>query len=437
MTDDLPQPEDSERVPLTNRRRVLQGSLAALIAGSMSASGAARGAEEPPFAGPEDYRALVDGLPDNWGRWDDGERDELGAINYLGSEEMYAGMAAAMKQGKTNVERFTLQTPMTGVINRYGVDRPDEEAGDPIFGDRTPAVRDNVEPRGPEDVGDGLNSADDKFVTDLFLQGTTHLDALGHVWLGQQIYNGFDADTTHTPKTFEGDYDGDGDPEMIETFGLGKADISNAASAGIGGRGVLLDVARHVNGDDTPLDLGYDIGLDDLLATARSQGVKLRKRDVLLIRTGSLERYYSPEYDWDGEAEAGLRYEDELVEWVHDMEIPMIGADNIAVEKLVHRLESPADGETKQFYVPLHIAFLQRLGVPLNEILWLEDLADSCAADGIYDFLFSAAPLNVERGSGAPINPVIMKATCDGSENRDHGAKHRGKGSGARDRHGK
>ncbi|MEF8869651.1 MAG: hypothetical protein V5A85_14100, partial [Haloarculaceae archaeon] len=67
------------------------------------------------------------------------------------------------------------------------------------------------------------------------------------------------------------------------------------------------------------------------------------------------------------------------------------------------------DGQT--YVIPLHGALLRNLGVYLNEILDLSELAAACAADGIYEFLFTAAPLNVERGSGAPVNPVVLKAT--------------------------
>ena len=54
----------------------------------------------------------MDPLPDNWGRW--GQDDDIGAVNLLGSEEMFAGLNAATRRGRKGVERFTLQMPMTG-----------------------------------------------------------------------------------------------------------------------------------------------------------------------------------------------------------------------------------------------------------------------------------------------------------------------------------
>jgi len=432
MTDEALDETTRDGVLTANRRRFMRAAAATAAVSGMSMRALADHKEPSfeDFAGPEDWHELIleSGLPDNWCRW--GDDDGLGAINLLGSEQTFEGMKAATKRGKKAIERFTLQIPMTGGIDRDGITDEKEESADPIAASRIPAVRDNTGPKPvenedgeevpPEGFGVGLGAAGDKFVnpSELNLQGTTHLDSLGHVWVGDQIYNGFDAETTFGAKrTYEGDYDGDEEDETIETHGLAKADITNAATAGVVGRGVLLDVARYVNGNDDPLPLGYGIGLDDLQATAEAQGIDLQERDILLVRTGGLKRFYEPEYDWgttifDPEAvEPGLQFEPELVEWVHEMDIPVIGADNIAVEKIIQWLESPADGEEKLFAVPLHPAMLQLLGVALNEILWLEDLAENCDEDGIYDFMYASAPLNVERSTGAPMNPIIMKAT--------------------------
>ena len=52
---------------------------------------------------------------------------------------------------------------------------------------------------------------------------------------------------------------------------------------------------------------------------------------------------------------------------------------------------------------------MRNLGVTLTEIAWLDDLADDCAADGQYTFLYTAAPLKVVAGTGSPVNPVVIK----------------------------
>ncbi|WP_331234171.1 cyclase family protein [Natronorarus salvus] len=356
---------------------------------------------------------LLDDLPNNWGRW--GEDDELGALNLLDGEQALRGIDAVTGGDQQSVETFTLQMPMTGEVAFIEEDEtPTTTVGDPAFPGRTPARRSNgrdeqaVRDGEQEPYPGGMKTSDDKFVTDFFLHGATHLDALGHAWYGDQIYNGFDAMTTAETKTFERGLEGcpEGEVEEItETRGHARADISTAASSGITGRAVLLDVGRQMGDEDHRLAHCEGITLDDLLTTADEQGVELQERDILLIRTGSIPRVREPGVEWDPANEPGLCYSDELVRWVHDMDVPMLGADNLAVEKVNQEI----DGEP--FVIPLHGAMLRNLGVYLNEILWLEDLAASCANDGIYEFLFTAAPLHVEMATGAPINPVVMKAS--------------------------
>lgn len=354
----------------------------------------------------------------NWGRW--GEDDQLGAINYLGSEEMFRGLTAATKRGKTGIQRFTLQTPITG----FAIDAlvgegtfPTTDTGDPQFPGRTPARRDNV----ADARGDGLPTggafSDDEFVTTVATHGTTHYDALGHQWYGDSLYNGFDPETTHMARAFDFGLPGCDDGEVSETVGLGKLDISNPASSGVAGRGVLLDVARH-KVDDPPyyLDLGSPITLDDLLETAAAQGITINKRDILLIRTGSIERARDPAAEWHALNDPGLTYSDDLVRWVRDMEIPIIGSDNVGVERFFHTVtEDDLDPDREHLHgdylIPLHAAFLRDLGVIIHEMVNLRALATQAAADGIYEFLYTAAPEHVEMATGGSVNPVVLKAT--------------------------
>lgn len=389
----------------TDRRNFVRGcgAVAAVAAAGLSVDSVA--------AMESRLDALLADLPDNWGRW--GEDDELGALNLLGSEEAFAGMQAAMKRGPTGIERFTLQLPMTGeaidVLVDEEIDAPTTDTGDPMFPGRTPARRDNAaDARTAEPYPGGMQFSDDRFVTEFFLHGTTHMDALGHGWYGNEVYNGRDESVTAAHKEFDhavpGCVDGEAG-EVKETHGHSAVDISPLADAGVAGRGVLLDVGR-VRGDDCDrLPLNAEVTLEDMKATAEAQGVELRERDIILLRTGSIERVADPDAEWDPMGEPGLVFSEDLIRWVHDTEIPMIGADTVAVEKVSQTI----DGEP--YVLPLHGALLRDLGVSLNEILWLQDLASQCADDGIYDFLLTSAPLHVERATGGPVNPVVLKAT--------------------------
>jgi kynurenine formamidase len=59
--------------------------------------------------------------------------------------------------------------------------------------------------------------------------------------------------------------------------------------------------------------------------------------------------------------------------------------------------------------LPLHIALMSYLGITFTEIASLDALADDCAADGQYEFLYAAAPLKVVQASGSPVNPIVIK----------------------------
>ncbi len=391
-------------------------------------------------------------LPDNWGKW--GDDDQLGAVNYLGDEQVQAGMEAAMRCG-TRFQTFPLQLSYTGESVL-----PDAPLGDPVFPTRQAARRDNVvDARSyrqgqAEPLRGGMRFADDAFITRLFLQGSTQYDALAHVWYNRLtedgdrqplMYNGFDAMETAAVKEFDKPIPGlrppeGGDPfstdlqqvDVTQTRGAAKNDILGVAERGTVGRGVLLDVGRYKK-DEPPYRLDPDacVTLDDLRNTAKAQGVELEKRDILLVRTGSVERARDPEaeYEWLGDPEAdlkepGLCFSQKLVEWLHEMEIPVIGADNLAVEKLTTQTIDVSEDigagirkqvdfggrETLDIVNPLHPSLITNLGMMVVEILWLKELADACAEDGIYEFLYAASPLKIERGAGAPVNPVVVKA---------------------------
>jgi kynurenine formamidase len=83
------------------------------------------------------------------------------------------------------------------------------------------------------------------------------------------------------------------------------------------------------------------------------------------------------------------------------MEIPNLVTDTIANEVTIH----PEHGVA----LPLHVALMANLGVTFTEIATLDDLAADCAEDGQYRFLYAAAPLKVVGGTGAPVNPIVVK----------------------------
>jgi len=313
-----------------------------------------------------DLRVLLKDSPKNWGKW--GPDDEVGSLNYL-TPEVVVKAAGSIKSGKV----FTLQVKMAN------------PEGDPVWPGRQGATRINVMDAGHYHAGKGplfaggAEYADD-YMT-LFLQGSTQYDALGHVWYDNQIWNGYDSKTT--------------------IGGLSKASILPIAEKGVVGRGILLDMARF-RGKEV-LDVAETFTHEDLMACAKAQGCEIQKRDILIVRTGWIAKFYkvSREEFYGNFVEPGLTHSDALVKWFHDMEIPNLVTDTIANEVTV----DPVSGVV----LPLHNALMRNLGVTLTEIAWLDDLAADCAKDKQYTFLYAAAPLKVVNGTGAPVNPIVIK----------------------------
>jgi hypothetical protein len=49
------------------------------------------------------------------------------------------------------------------------------------------------------------------------------------------------------------------------------------------------------------------------------------------------------------------------------------------------------------------------MGLLMGEIFALDALAEDCANDGIYEFLFTAPPLPLTGCVGSPVNPMAIK----------------------------
>lgn len=313
------------------------------------------------------YDDLLGKIPKNWGRW--GSGDEIGCLNYLGQKEVLRAIKSVI-QGKV----FPLAVEICS------------DSGDPVWPNKSGAVKFMIKDKASflskksKPYSGEMEGADD-FIS-MYLHGTTHFDALGHVWYEDRLWNGYDSITT--------------------IDGLEKADILPIAEHGVVGSAVLLDIANMMG--KKSLDRGEAFGLDEILACAKKQGIEITKHDVLLIRTGWLNVFYEkgPHAFYDNEfSEPGLSFSTDLVNWMHKMEIPVLGTDSLANE-------TTYDPKTKLF-LPLHLALLRNLGVLMNEILWLEDLAKDCSKDGQYRFMYVAAPLKIKGASGAPTNPIVIK----------------------------
>lgn len=309
---------------------------------------------------------LLANAPMNWGRW--GDTDEVGSLNFLDQLEVLRG-ARSVRSGKVFTCGEVIGNP----------------AGDPLWPGRVHAKIETVIDKSTYTRGDmaplpgGAEFTDDKI--EMFLQGSTQFDALGHVWYDDKLWNGYPASDTNG--------------------GLKRASILPIAERGVVGRGILLDMAAYKGKDF--LDKGDLLNLDDLLGCAAAQEISIEKHDILCLRLGFLQllRVQGPDEFYKDFVEPGLTYSPELVNWFHEMEIPCLATDTISNETEL----DPALG----IQIPLHCALMRNLGIAFNEVCNFEALAKDCHADGQWDFLYCAAPLKVRAAAGAPVNVMAIK----------------------------
>jgi kynurenine formamidase len=299
----------------------------------------------------------------NWGKW--GPNDEAGTLNYISPQDII-NAGKLIKRGKVfslglNFDKFGPQKGLWG--NRFNPIHTMLATG-------TDAVS------GTQDKG-GLRYADD--MVSLPLQCGTQWDALGHIFYDDKMWNGYDA-------------------RLVDSNGAQKNGIEKVKDRMVG-RGVLLDVARHVG--KPFLDDGTAITNEDLDACAKAQGVEIKRGDFVIVRTGQMEQRLDSG-DWGGYAGGdapGLAFE--TAGWIHKKEIAAICTDTWGCEV--------RPNETKDASQPWHWVVIPMIGITMGEIFYLRDLAADCAQDKVYEFMFCAPPLQVTGGVGSPLNPQAIK----------------------------
>jgi kynurenine formamidase len=300
----------------------------------------------------------------NWGRW--GADDQIGTLNFVTPEDNVRA-AGLVRRGRI----FALGIPL---------DRRGPQSG--LWGGRWNPIHTMLATgtdavAGHQDRVPGVRYADDAI--NMPVQAATHWDALGHIFLDETMYNGYDA-------------------RLADCNGLGKLGIEHSRNKMVG-RGVLLDIARH-RGVDALAD-GDGISNAELDATAQAQGVEIRRGDFVIIRTGQMERCLATG-DWGGYAGGaapGVKFEN--CYWCHEKEIAAICSDTWGVEV--------RPNETSEVGQPWHWVVIPAMGLTMGEMFFLKELADDCAADRVYEFFFCGPPLIITGGTGSPINPQAIK----------------------------
>jgi hypothetical protein len=135
-------------------------------------------------------------------------------------------------------------------------------------------------------------------------------------------------------------------------------------------------------------------------ATAAAHGVTVGRGDLVLVRTGQYARALREGWgNYAGGAAPGLSFT--TAGWLHRTEIAAVATDTWGFEVRPNEFDDA--------FQPLHQVVIPHLGLLIGEMWALEELADDCAADGVYEFFLTAAPLPITGAVGSPVNPIAVK----------------------------
>ncbi len=292
----------------------------------------------------------------NWGRW--GAEDENGALNLITPAKRREAAAAVVSGEVVSCARELAVQP--SVENPHPAMHMMIQGGD-----------DCVIP------GVGLEAALDFVGVAFHGMATTHIDALCHVFVDGQMYNGFAA-------------------TEVKSTGARRGSIM-CARDGITSRGVLLDVPRTLGVEW--IDAKNAITVAQLEAAEKAQNVRVAEGDILIVATGRDARR-TKHGPWSPMTDGLAGMHPECVEWIHDRGVAVLGSDGVS--------DALPNIDIHGWAMPIHQCALVAMGVHLLDNLRLDRLADACAKQQRWSFMFTVAPLRIERATGSPVNPIAL-----------------------------
>ena len=245
----------------------------------------------------------------------------------------------------------------------------------------------------------------DDYIDSFYLQSSTQIDGLRHF---RHPVHGF---YNRTP-----------DATIVENGP--RLGINRFAERGIVGRGVLIDVERHLATRGERLDYrsGQPISVQLVDEVARAQGVEFRSGDILMLRTGWLTAYFEHMTAVERRTfplnmcAPGLKQGHETLAWIWDHQFAVCASDNFGLEChppvpdsiFASELENVADVHPRHIGM-MHASMIALLGLVIGEQWQLDQLAEDCMRDGIWDCLVTVKPLNLVGGVGSPANALAVK----------------------------
>src|SRR5215831_14470560 len=218
--------------------------------------------------------------------------------------------------------------------------------------------------------------------------GAPTLDAIGHIGRDGKLFGGLDAAASTS------------NPDGIGASGVGaNLAVDQFPTDLLVNRGILLDVARMIQGDASPLPATFEITAAHLEQAAKRQHVKLKKGDTVFIRTG-WGQYFKGNtslYSGANSPGPGLNGADFLIK---------NGARVVGDDTLTFEQRPPiANPGTPAFEVfPVHMRVIADSGVFIIENLNLEELSEAKA----YEFVVVVPPLKVLGGTGSALRAFAL-----------------------------
>lgn len=291
-----------------------------------------------------------------------GKHDELGRLNMMTPQRQ------AQVMSQIDAHRiFDLSV-------EYFVGMPSwQAAGDPHYQfwmTHTPrgAVIDNVLDMG-ETVNRHVSYSGSAF--SMYTHTGTHIDTLSHFGLDGEIYNHFSAD------------------ENLGDKGWNRSGAETIPP--LIARGVLIDLPKAKGLSMLPDS--YRVTEADIKQALVQQHVTLQPGDIVLLRTGRMQNYAQSAKYMANSPGLGIAAATYLAK---EAEAMVVGADNLSFEAFPSEVEGN--------YVPVHTYLLTQMGVPIMELVNLEELAEA----QVYEFAFIGGSLKLRGADAAPLRPIAF-----------------------------
>lgn len=211
----------------------------------------------------------------------------------------------------------------------------------------------------------GFGFADDVII--LPTHGTTHADALCHIFSEGKMFGGISADH-----------------------------ITSSGATALGAETIPPIVTRGLVIDAVPegrawLEPGEKIPLSTVVRKLDEAGFNLEPGDALLVRTGSSEAFAAG-HD-HGRSWPGLHAD--CIDFLKEKKISVLGSDNFGIEVVPSGV--PGQG------LPLHVRLMRDDGVLFVELLDLSMFAGKSACG-----LLTINPLKIVGGTASPLAPMLV-----------------------------